>query len=253
MNVGTLNYERQRPKDDPLPVAVGKTVGSMVVSAIVYYFFLFHNVTIAVGFVVLMLVHELGHVIAMKWKGISASPPIFIPFLGALINMRETPKNALVESIVGIGGPLLGTVGALACYALAVHTVDPVWQLDLHRSAQLGFMLNLFNLLPVPPLDGGRITAAISLWLWIPGLLGLGYLMLVQTLAGGMVGLVILVMLLVYALPRIRQTLQLKGRQHPYYKVSRAASWTMGALYFGLGAVLFYMFRAGGGFEVFRG
>jgi len=245
---------RAKAQDDSLGVAVAKTAGSMVLSAVVYYFFLFHNVTIAVGFVVLMLVHELGHVIAMKWKGISASPPIFIPFLGAMINMREMPKNALVESIVGIGGPLLGTVGSLACYAMALHAVDPVWRQELAISAQLGFMLNLFNLLPVPPLDGGRITAAISPWLWIPGLLGLGLLMLWQTLAGGTVGLVILVMLLVYALPRIRQTLQMKGRHDPYYKVSRAASWTMGALYFGLGAVLVYMFFfAGQGFGVFQG
>jgi len=235
-------------------VAVAKTVGSMLIAAAVYYFFLFHNVTIAVGFVVLMLVHELGHVIAMKWMGLSASPPIFIPFLGALINMRELPKNALVESIVGIGGPLLGTIGALACYWAAVQTHNPVFQFELLIVAQLAFMLNLFNLLPVPPLDGGRITAAVSPWLWVPGLLGLGGLMLLEVRGGGVTGLVILGMVLFYALPRIRQTLQLKGRHHPYYRVSRGASWTMGTLYFGLGLVLVYMFFVKlHGFALLRG
>jgi len=249
-----LEYGGERPKDDPLGVAVAKTVGSMLLSAVVYYFFLFHNWTIAAGFVVLMLVHELGHVIAMKWMGLSASPPIFVPFLGALINMRDLPRNALVESIVGIGGPLLGTIGALVCYAMAVHTHNPMLQFELIVVAQLGFMLNLFNLLPVPPLDGGRITAAISPWLWIPGLVGLALLMLIQVMGGGVMGLVILAMVLFYALPRIGQTLAMKGRNHPYYRVSKAASWGMGVLYFGLGAVLVWMFWMKlGGFRMFNG
>ena len=111
------------PRDDPWLLAVSKTVGSMIVS-IVLYQLLFKNWLFSIGFVLLILVHEMGHVIAMRRWGLRASPPIFIPFLGALINLREPPPNAKVEAIVGIGGPLLGTVGAMACY-LTAH-----WYLD---------------------------------------------------------------------------------------------------------------------------
>jgi Zn-dependent protease len=240
---------------DPLPLAVAKTLGSMLLAAAVYYAFLFHNWVIALGFVVLMLVHEMGHVIAMWYFGLSASPPIFIPFIGALINMRQSPPNALVESIVGMGGPFLGTIGAFACYAAAMAVHNPVLHFELLASAQLAFMLNLFNLLPVPPLDGGRITAAVSPWLWIPGLVGLVALMIVQSLSpGGGFGLFVLIMVLLYALPRIRMTLRRQGMDTPYYRVSRAASWAMGALYFGLGAGLSYMFFiVMHGFNFFRG
>jgi Zn-dependent protease len=250
----TLSYGREVRGSDPLPLALAKTAGSMLFAAIIYYFFLFHNVTIAVGFVVLMLIHELGHVIAMKYHGLSASPPIFIPFLGAVINMRQAPPNALVESIVGIGGPLLGTIGALACYGLAIQMHNPRLQMELLVVAQLAFMLNLFNLLPVPPLDGGRITAAISPWLWIPGLIGLGVMMYQQIRDGGGFGLVILGLVLFYAFPRIRATLRAQGRDVPYYRVSRRASWTMALLYLSLGGVLLYMFFVRlHGFAIFSG
>jgi len=239
---------------DPWPLAVTKTVGSMIISIAVYCVVLFGNfpfaigLAIAIGFVVLMLVHEMGHVLAMRYYKISASPPIFIPFLGALINMRQQPPNALVESIVGIGGPLLGTVGALACYALA-FAAHGTLRLELLYSAQLAFMLNLFNLLPVPPLDGGRVTAAISPWIWLAGLGGLGWMILHELIGmrtdpknNSWFGLTIPVLILMYALPRIMLTLRLRKQDLPYYRVSRAASWTMTALYLGLAGVLAFMF-----------
>ena len=251
----TMEYERRaavRPPD-PLPLAIAKTTGSMVFSAVVYYLFLFRNMPIAIGFVVLMLIHEMGHVLAMRYFRMSASPPIFVPFMGAVINMRESPRNALVESIIGIGGPLLGTAGALACYAWAVVTPNPNLRYDLLVVAQLGFMLNLFNLLPVPPLDGGRITAAISPWLWLPGLAGLGAMIYEQIKHGGGFGIVILGLVLFYALPRIRATLKARGMQIPYYQVSAAASWTMAVLYAGLAGILWFMFNVQlHGFDVFR-
>src|SRR5690606_18410634 len=79
-----------------------------------------HSMLLGTGFLVLILIHEFGHVLAMKHYRLSASPPIFIPFLGALINLRQQPPDAKVEAIVGIGGPALGTVGAAACFALAI-------------------------------------------------------------------------------------------------------------------------------------
>jgi len=235
--------QRQVRPPDPLPLAITKTVGSMAVTILVYYFLVFPSLTIAVGFVVLMLIHEMGHVLAMRYYGLSASPPIFIPFVGALINLRQQPPNALVESVVGIGGPVLGTVGAVVCYAIAMSLqVDSDLQMQLLMVAQLAFFLNLFNLLPVPPLDGGRVTAAISPWLWIGGLAGLFTLMFVEARASGFGALIIPVLILVYAFPRIRTTLQMRGTNDPYYNVSRAASWTMGTIYLGLGTFLTFMF-----------
>jgi Zn-dependent protease len=228
---------------DPMPVALLKTFGSMIVAAAVYYFYPFHDWTIAIGFVVLMLIHEMGHVFATWYYGLSASPPIFIPYLGALINLREPPPNALVESVIGIGGPLLGTLGAVACYFVALSTSGANAQRELLVVAQLAFLLNLFNLLPVPPMDGGRITAAVSPWIWIAGLAGLALLIVNEVLAGAGSGLIVLLLLLFYALPRIIATFRARGMKIPYYNIPRAASWTMGLLYVGLGVFLAFMFH----------
>ena len=139
-------FQRQVRPPDALPVSLAKTFGSMILSIIVYNYLVFHSLPIAIGFVVLILIHEMGHVLAMRFYGLSASPPIFIPFVGALINLRQQPPNALVESVVGIGGPLLGTVGAFACYGIAMALpTDSTLQIQLLLVAQLAFFLNLFN------------------------------------------------------------------------------------------------------------
>ncbi|MDF2960870.1 MAG: Zn-dependent protease [Paenibacillus sp.] len=122
----------------------------------------------AIGFVLLILVHELGHVVAAKQKGLPVSAPMFIPFLGAFINMKRHPRDAVTEAYVAIGGPVLGTVGALAVFGAAVYWDHPL----LYRLALVGFLINLFNLIPIHPLDGGRIVTAVSRWLWLVGLVG---------------------------------------------------------------------------------
>jgi Zn-dependent protease len=101
----------------------------------------------------------------MQRQGIRAGAPVFIPFVGAVIAMKSLPKNAYVESLVGIGGPLLGSVGALACFLIGWQTGSMFW----YALAYTGFLINLFNLIPVSPLDGGRIVAVISRWLWLFG------------------------------------------------------------------------------------
>jgi Zn-dependent protease len=161
---------------------------SMFVSVGAYT--LYWGLPFAVGFVLLLFVHEMGHVIQLRREGIRASAPYFIPFLGAVIGMREMPKHALAEARVGLAGPVLGTAGALAALAIGVLTDS-----DFFRAlAFTGFFLNLFNLLPVSPLDGGRAAAAISPWLWLVGMLALaGFLflhfnsfLLIIVLIGGM-------------------------------------------------------------------
>jgi Zn-dependent protease len=119
----------------------------------------------AVGFVLLLLVHELGHVIQLRREGIPASAPMFVPFLGALVAMKELPKDAAAEARVGLAGPVLGSLGALVPLGLYALTGDELFQ----ALAFVGFFLNLFNLLPVLPLDGGRAMAALSPWMWLAG------------------------------------------------------------------------------------
>src|SRR5512141_2334346 len=121
----------------------------------------------ALGFVLLLLVHETGHLIVAKKFGLNVGAPVFIPFMGAFIALKEAPKDAWMEAWVGIGGPLLGTLGAAACAWLFVLTGNPFFR----ALAYTGFFLNLFNLAPVGFLDGGRIVTALSPWLWIVGFL----------------------------------------------------------------------------------
>ncbi len=119
----------------------------------------------AVGFVLLIWVHEMGHVLQLKREGIPASAPMFIPFVGAVVAMKQMPKNALVEARVGLAGPVLGTMGALGALGLYAWTQAPL----LLALAYVGFFLNLINLIPVLPLDGGRAMGALSPTFWIFG------------------------------------------------------------------------------------
>ncbi len=124
-------------------------------------------------------------------------------------------------------------MGSLICYAIYLKT-GLVWLLPL---SFLGFLINLFNMLPVPPLDGGRITAAISPWMWLPGLLGLVGMIAYEWIVDHWLNY-ILILVLIFAWPRLRATFLGRDRQHPYYNIGRAATWAMGAAYLGLGLLL---------------
>ena len=119
----------------------------------------------AVGFVLLLFVHEMGHVWQARREGLPASAPFFIPFLGAAIALKELPKDGAAEARVGLAGPVLGTLGCCVPLAIWLAGGDEFWQ----ALAFVGFFLNLFNLLPVLPLDGGRAMAALSPWMWLVG------------------------------------------------------------------------------------
>jgi len=110
-----------------------------------------------IGLIVLLFVHEMGHVLEAKRQGLPVSVPVFIPFLGAMITLKQMPHNAWREARLAIAGPIVGSLGALALYIAGVAYNSN----HLKALAFLGFLINLFNLLPVIPLDGGRITAAL--------------------------------------------------------------------------------------------
>lgn len=139
------------------------TAGTALVSIAAYS--LFWGWQFAFGFVVLLFVHEMGHVVQLRREGISASAPTFIPFLGAVIASRSLGEDAAAEARVGLAGPILGSVGAAACLAIG-EASGSAFFLAL---AYVGFLINLFNLIPVVPLDGGRAMAAMAPALWFVG------------------------------------------------------------------------------------
>jgi Zn-dependent protease len=139
------------------------TAGTMLVSVVAYA--TIWGFSFAAGFVILLLVHELGHVIALRREGIRASAPMFIPFMGALITARSLGEDALAEARVGLAGPILGSLGAAVCVVIWQITGHDYWR----ALAFTGLFLNLFNLLPVVPLDGGRAMAAMAPWMWFVG------------------------------------------------------------------------------------
>lgn len=181
----------------------------------------------AVGFVMLLFVHEMGHVAALRAKGIKASAPIFIPFMGAVIGMKEMPKDAKSEAEVGIAGPLLGTLGAFACLQIGRMTGMQLFV----RLAYVGFMLNLFNLLPVLPLDGGRVMAAISPKVWLAGLV-LTVLLFLWSHSP------IFLILVILSVGRMWHAIKSNPEDLDYYKVPRDVRIRMTLLYFGLAGYL---------------
>jgi Zn-dependent protease len=184
----------------------------------------------AVGFVLLIFVHECGHLIAARRLGLKVGAPVFIPFMGALIALKEAPRNAWIESQVGIGGPLLGTIGAVVCEGIYLLTHNPLFR----ALAYTGFFLNLFNLAPVGFLDGGRIATALSPWLWIVGFA----ILVVMTIFRFNF---LLLLILIFSLPRLFFLFRRKTEAElRYFEVTPAQRLEMGALYFGL--ILFLVF-----------
>jgi Zn-dependent protease len=187
--------------------------------------------TFAVGFVVLLFVHEMGHVVQLRKEGIKASAPMFVPFLGALITAKSLGENALAEARVGLAGPILGTLGSGACLLIGEATNS-----DLFRAlAYVGFFLNLFNLLPVVPLDGGRAMAAMAPWMWF---VGFGALV---AMAIAFPNPILLIIILFGGLETWRRWRQRRTRsleQAAYYRVSPRNRLLVGLVYIGLIALL---------------
>jgi Zn-dependent protease len=205
------------------------TSASMLVSVAAYA--LIWGWKFAVGFVVLLFLHELGHYIQLRREGVKPSGMLFIPFLGAAIGTRSLGGSALAEARVGLAGPILGSLATAALLPIATATDDPFW----HALAFTGFFLNLFNLAPVVPLDGGRAMAAMAPWMWFSGF---GALVLVAFLWPNPV-LILIVLLAAFETYR-----RWKHRKEPlegnadYYKVAPRHRLAVAAVYVGLIALL---------------
>lgn len=184
----------------------------------------------AAGFVALLLVHEMGHYLAARERGLPVGLPMFIPFLGAVITMQRAPRDVETEAYIAFAGPFLGTIGAFAVYGWALHTGSTLGL----ALAYSGFILNLFNLLPVAPLDGGRICAVLGPRIWLLGApLLIGLLMWRPNPALFVVALL--------AVPRLMRALRHDPRtpaSRAYYGVSATTRLEYMVLYFGLVALL---------------
>ena len=203
-----------------------KTGGTMIFSIGAYA--MVWGWRFAVGFVVLIFVHECGHLLAARRCGLKVGIPVFIPFMGAVIALKEAPRNAWIEAQVGIGGPILGSLGAAGCELIFLATGNPLFR----ALAYTGFFLNLFNLLPVGFLDGGRIVTALSPWLWLIGFLLLAGLTVLHLN-------LLLLLILLLSLPRLFSLFKEKSDEEcRYFEVTPARRWVVGVRYFGLIALL---------------
>src|SRR6266566_2391638 len=188
----------------------------------------------AIGLVVLLFIHEMGHAVVMKLKGIPIGGMIFIPLLGAAVIMRQMPKNARDEAEVGIAGPIAGALAAMVCLALARINPDTIWA----PLAYFGFFINLFNLIPIVPFDGGRVLGAIDRRIWIVGFIGLLAFEIWSWINGSFsIWLVFFILMAATQLWSRRKVPDTPEAQ-AYYAVPIGERIVLGLAYFGLAAVL---------------
>ncbi|HEX6160498.1 MAG TPA: site-2 protease family protein [Thermoanaerobaculia bacterium] len=137
--------------------------GSFVVTIVAYA--TQYRLAVVIGFVVITLIHEIGHAVAIRAKGLRAGFMVFIPFIGGAVTLKDQPRSVFDDAVIGLAGPFAGTIASLVALQIYKWTSDPVWLVI----AFLGFALNLINLIPLGMLDGGRISAAITKWMWLLG------------------------------------------------------------------------------------
>ena len=196
------------------------TSGTMLLSVITYSFV--YGWRYAAGFVGLIFCHEMGHFVAARQRGLDVGAPTFIPFVGAWIQLKEQPMDVETEAYVAMAGPVVGTIAAMGCFYAADSLQSPL----LRALAYAGFMLNLFNLIPLAPLDGGRITSIISPKTWWIG----APLIVVLFLWNHSPMLLLLALL---AIPHLLSTFRRNGSVMPerYYDVSPSTRWSYATYY----------------------
>jgi Zn-dependent protease len=214
-----------------LKLKVLTTGASMLVSVAAYAWI--WGLPFAIGFVVLIFVHELGHVLELKRQGVPASAPLFIPFLGAVIGMRELPDDAWKEARVALAGPILGSVGAAVCWAAGETSGSEL----LVGLAFVGFFLNLFNLVPLVPLDGGRAAAALHPAVWFLGLLLMVALLVTHP------NPILLLIVVLGGLDLWRRWRE-RGERAAYYRLTPGRRAAVAVVYLGLIAALGFAMSA---------
>ena len=198
------------------------TFGSMFVS--MWLWAKLYGWPFGIGIVLLIFIHECGHALAARLRGLPVSNMVFIPFMGAFVVTRGG-RSVAEDAFIGIMGPAVGSLACVACVGAYAVTHDGFWL----ALAAWGFFVNLFNLAPTVPLDGGWIAPVFS-----PKVLAFGVVVLL--LIGWRNPLIWV--LGVLSIPRIVSGWNADPKTQPYYQITTAERWKYGAAYFGLAAAL---------------
>lgn len=200
--------------------------GSMIVSLVAYAMKM--GFPFAAGFIIILVVHELGHALMIRAKGLRAGGMVFIPFVGGAVTLRNQPRSAYVDAQIGLAGPIAGTIASVISLQIYSLTGNPLYG----YVAFAGFLINLFNLTPIGPLDGGRIAGAITKWMWVFGAAILVVLMVRWKNP-------FLLLIIVLGVVQIYRTITDQPRKR-FYNVSTTQRATVAAVYFALTFFLGY-------------
>ncbi|MDQ1485102.1 MAG: hypothetical protein QOJ62_795 [Actinomycetota bacterium] len=196
-----------------------KFAGTMALSVLLYSWI--YGIWFAVGLVGLLAVHEFGHYAAFRAQGVKVSLPTFVPFLGAYVKTESPIRSVAHEAAGGLAGPAAGALAGIGLFELSRAMNSPL----LQALAYVSFFLNLFNLLPVPFLDGGRVAGALHPALWVAGI------------AGGVVvemwrpSRILPFILLFGVISLVPQWRRWKTSRHTYYAIASSTRVAIGSAY----------------------
>lgn len=180
-------------------------------------------IAVVLGFVIITLIHEIGHAVVIRAKGLRTGFMVFIPFIGGAVTLKDQPRSAYDDAMIGLAGPFAGTIASLSCLQIYKWVHDPLWLLV----AFLGFALQLINLLPIGMLDGGRISAAITKWMWVFGGAALVYKVWDQPNP-------LTILILILAAFQVYASIVREATDAKFYEVSGGQRAAIAILYFAL-------------------
>ena len=194
--------------------------GSMVITVAAYA--TKFRLGLVIGFVLITVIHEIGHAVVMRRKGLRVGFMVFIPFIGGAVTLKDQPRSAYDDAQIGLAGPIAGTLASLASLAIWKSTANPLYLLI----AFVGFGINLVNLLPIGMLDGGRISAAVTKWMWVFGGGVLIYKVVKQPNP-------LLIVILLLAAFQVYASI-VREKEDRFYEVTPAQRAVIGLVYFAL-------------------